>query len=99
MLKSVLAEDLRQQRIAHIKDLSDDEIIDDFLYCPGCGNQVVNETELEFALRTASDTDHFVRMCQEIHANDARRSMDARKKGRKAKTSNVIKFNKIKNGR
>lgn len=31
MLKSVLAEDLRQQRIAHIKDLSDDEIIEDFL--------------------------------------------------------------------
>ena len=92
MLKSVLAEDLRQQQIARVKDLSDDDVIENFLYCPGCGNQVVNETELEFALRTASDTEHFVRICQEIHANDARRSMDARKKGRKAKASNVVKF-------
>ena len=72
MQKHQLAQELRERQYAaglvdrHMVDaLSDDEIIECYITCSGCGQKQVTEKEQEAAIRFASDSDEFLDLCDQ----------------------------------
>lgn len=70
MKKITLAQELRQRQLAQgivpassINALLDDEIIDAYITCSGCGEKQVPARELGTIIALATDADHFFELC------------------------------------
>jgi hypothetical protein len=70
MTKHELASELRQRQYALgrverrlIDALTDDEMIDTYITCSGCGEKQVEGLVLEQAIAAASDAEHFFALC------------------------------------
>jgi hypothetical protein len=70
MKKITLAQELRQRQLAQgivsesiINELSDDEIIDAYITCSGCGEKQVPARELGTVIALATDANHFFELC------------------------------------
>ena len=70
MKKITLAQELRQRQLAQgivpasaINALSDDEIIDAYITCSGCGEKLVPARELGTVIGLATDANHFFELC------------------------------------
>src|SRR5579859_4042271 len=66
MKKAILAQELRARQLKHgqvpvemIRRLTDDQIIDAYITCSCCGEKQVEGSDLEYAIATANNTDHF----------------------------------------
>jgi len=72
MDKAQLAQGLRQRQYAQgyiprstIDTVSDEDIIDSYITCSCCGEKQVTPQELETVIEQASDTYHFLTLCDE----------------------------------
>lgn len=70
MEKHQLANELRQRQYAlgrverHLIDaLTDDEMIDTYITCSGCGERQVEGAALEQAIAAATNAEHFFTLC------------------------------------
>ncbi len=78
MEKSVLAQELRQRQYTFgqverriIDALSDDDIIDSYITCSGCGEKQVDATQLEAAIKAASNAEEFFALCDQAATGHA----------------------------
>jgi hypothetical protein len=74
MRKNELAQELRkrqyQQKLVarHLVDaLTDDQIIDAYITCSGCGEKEVSEEQLPGLIARAKDADSFFALCEQTH--------------------------------
>ncbi len=74
MLKHVLAQQLRQRQYEQnlvprsmVDALSDDEIIDTYITCSGCGEKQVTPEELVNAIAMADDAGMFFSICDDFN--------------------------------
>lgn len=72
MEKSILAQELRQRQYNFgqverriIDALSDDDIIDSYITCSGCGEKQVTATQLEAAIEAANNAEGFFALCDQ----------------------------------
>lgn len=70
MLKEILAQNLRQRQYDYgyvakeiIKSLTDDQIIDSYITCSGCGEKQVEGGKLDEVIFKARDVEHFFLLC------------------------------------
>ena len=85
MKKGLLAQELRAKQLKLgavpariIKALSDDEIIDSYITCSCCGDKQLEGAELEYAISSASDTEHFFKLADKFgHAKHMVNTADA----------------------
>jgi len=69
MQKKQLAQELRQRQYKlgqvsrqQIDAVADDDIIESYITCSGCGARLVDDTQLRMAIHTAQDAAHFLRL-------------------------------------
>src|SRR5580700_7415587 len=73
MDKLLLAQELRARQRAHgqvpahtIRLLSDDQIIDAYITCSCCGEKQVEGSDLDYAIATATNTEHFFEIAEKF---------------------------------
>lgn len=78
MKKADLATQLRQRQHELgqvspelIERLDDDQIIDSYITCSGCGNLEVSPDKLDVAIFLAHDADGFFNICQQLGTGQA----------------------------
>ena len=71
MTRNQLAARLRRRQLAlrhvpaaMVAALSDDEILDAYVTCSGCGERLLGGAALEAAIATSDDADQFFRACE-----------------------------------
>ena len=76
MKASALAQQLRERQYAQaiiprelIDALPDDDIIDSYVTCSGCGEKVVTEAQLPIAIKKARDAAHFIQIVDRLGRN------------------------------
>jgi hypothetical protein len=80
MDKHQLADELRQRQYATgmverrlIDALTDEEMIDCYVTCSGCGEKQVEGMALERTIAEARDAEHFLQLCDEAASRQYRR--------------------------
>lgn len=80
MEKHQLADELRQRQYAYgkverylIDALTDDEMIDTYITCSGCGEKQAEGEMLEQAIAAAMNADHFFLLCDAAASRQYRR--------------------------